>query len=163
MLPTTTLRAALIFVASVLLGPLAAAGSVAAQSSEKTAVIVITVRLPADAVLMFDDHKMELTGGTRVFQTPAVPVGGHYIYVLKAMSEGKEVTRKIHIAHGMDNSFDLRAEFLAPAQNVVQAKHLTPSTNEVPVQAIMINWGPNRQTLERAFDTQPADGSRYPK
>jgi hypothetical protein len=38
------------------------------------------------------------------------------------------VTRTIHLAHGLDNTFDLRAEFLAPASGKADAKQITGAT-----------------------------------
>jgi arylsulfatase len=88
-------------------------------------VIVITIRLPADAVLEIDGTKTTETGEVRTFQTPLLAVDGHYVYNLKATSQGKEVTRQIHIAHGVENSFDLRAEFRPAAKGKTDAKQLS--------------------------------------
>jgi uncharacterized protein (TIGR03000 family) len=87
-----------------------------AQAQKQKEAISVTIRLPADAVLWINDYKTETTGPVRTFQTPPLPMGGHFAYTLKAMSGGKEVTRKIHLAHGVNNGFDLRAEFLPAAQ-----------------------------------------------
>src|SRR5262245_54557132 len=110
-----------------LLGP----GAKAAQGGRQGEVIVLTVRLPADAVLLIDDHKTQETGGVRTFRTPPLAVGGHYAYTLKAMSQGKEVTRKIHLAHGVDNTFDLRAEFLPAAKDTAHPKHFTAQAGQL--------------------------------
>jgi uncharacterized protein (TIGR03000 family) len=157
-------KALVIFVAVALTGAAAASSFVRAQAGEKMEVIVITVRLPADATLLIDDHTMQAAGGVRIFQTPPVLMGSHYAYTLKATSQGKEVTRKIHLAHGVDNSFDLRAEFLEPAAGTVQSKHFTTSATQVaPVYFSTINWGAALRTVEQALETEPADGSRFPK
>jgi uncharacterized protein (TIGR02246 family) len=110
-----------------------------AQTAQEAA-IVFTVRLPADAVLEVEGTKTEATGQVRTFQTPSLAVGKDYVYTLKATSRGKEVTRKIRLAHGTDNSFDLRGEFPSaaastgapreittigpPKDGIVQARHL---------------------------------------
>ena len=81
------------------------------KGGQQGEAITITVRLPADAVLEIDGHKTESTGALRTFQTPPLPAGKEYSYTLKATSRGKEVTRKIDVAHGGTNSIDLRDEF----------------------------------------------------
>jgi len=137
---------------------------VRAQSKDEPKIIVITVRLPADAVLLIDEHKMQLTGAERMFQTPPVPAEGHYAYTLKATSKGKEVIRQITLAHGMDNIFDLRAEFLGAAKNAPPAKHFTDAPKQKTVGTFTTPiWGADRRTVEEALDAQPADGSRFPK
>jgi uncharacterized protein (TIGR03000 family) len=164
MLTIGNLKALLIFVAVELLGGAADSSSIRAQTEDKTAVIVVTVRLPADAFLWIDDHEMQATGGVRIFQTPPVPVGSHYAYTLKATSRGKEVTRKIHLAHVVDNSFDLRAEFLEPAVGMVPAKQFSVSAPQTaPVYQSTINWGAALHTVEQALEAEPSDGSRFPK
>lgn len=96
--------------AEALAGPEAAAQGGGSEES-----IVFDVLLPADAVLLIDDEKTTSTGGSRTFSTPPVPVGGTFVYTLKATSGGKEVTRKIHLRHGGTRSFDLRDGFQATA------------------------------------------------
>src|SRR5262249_35975541 len=102
--------------AGALLGWVAAIGqfclvSPAQAADAKKRSIEFVVRLPADASLEIDGNKTTETGAARTFITPALPVEGHYSYTLKATLQGKEVTRTIHLAHGLDNTFDLRAEF----------------------------------------------------
>jgi uncharacterized protein (TIGR02246 family) len=108
--------------AGALLGGLAASGNVPLGRPAQAAagggwmqdveeVITFVVRLPADAVLEIDGSKTTSLGEARTFRTPPLKVGGRYSYDLKATAGGKEVTRKIHLAHGVDNTFDLRAEF----------------------------------------------------
>src|SRR5262249_38997151 len=84
------------------------------QAGEEKKVIVFTVRLPANASLQIDGDKTKETGEVRTFQTPPLPVTGHYAYTLKASYQGKEVTRTIQLRRGGDNTFDLRAEFQRP-------------------------------------------------
>jgi arylsulfatase len=94
-----------------------AASLVPGQAGEQKEAIVFTVRLPANAVLQIDGDKTTETGEVRTFHTPPLPATGHYAYTLKATYLGKEVTRTIHLAHGVDNTFDVRAEF-RPAASV---------------------------------------------
>src|SRR5262249_27039038 len=124
MLTRIRLQALIILAAGALLGYLAASSrflsgpeAIAApvlgvqENSQPGEAITITVRLPADAVLEIDGYKTESTGTLCTFQTPPLGAGKESSYTLKATSKGKEVTRKIDIAHGAKNSFDLRAEF----------------------------------------------------
>src|SRR5262245_21168055 len=114
-------QALAVLAAGALLGGLAASGNVPlvrpAQAAsggwtqEAEEVITFVVRLPADAVLEIDGTKTTSSGEARTFRTPPLKLGERYAYDLKATSNGKEVTRKIQLAHGVDNTFDLRAEF----------------------------------------------------
>ncbi|MFO0815783.1 MAG: sulfatase-like hydrolase/transferase [Gemmatales bacterium] len=88
-------------------------------------IIFFEVRLPADAVLEIDGQKMELPGDVRRFQTPPLSPTGHYSYILKATSGGKEVSRTVKLAHGVENVFDLRADFRPNAERKPVAKQLT--------------------------------------
>src|SRR5262249_30352549 len=122
------IQTCLVMAAGTLLGYLVATGNfplgrqanAAPQAGERKEAIIFTVRLPADATLTIDGDRTKETGQVRTFQTPPLPVGKHYVYTLKATFQGKEVTREIHVAHGVDNSFDLRAQFRpgAPSQRV---------------------------------------------
>jgi uncharacterized protein (TIGR02246 family) len=116
MLKKKQFQVGLLLTAGAVLGWAAASGKLsflppAVARAQADEVIVFTVRLPADAVLLIDDNKTESTGDVRTFQTPPLPMEGHYAYTLKATSGGKEVTRKVYLAHGVDTTFDLRAEF----------------------------------------------------
>jgi uncharacterized protein (TIGR02246 family) len=110
-----------------LTGPeaIAAPAGGAQETKQPGEAILITLRLPADAVLEIDDYKTNSTGAVRTFQTPPLPADGHYSYTLKATSQGKEVSRKIDIAHGVDNSFDLRAEFKPAAKRKADSRQIT--------------------------------------
>jgi uncharacterized protein (TIGR03000 family) len=119
-----------VLAAGALLGFAAASGRFAFGQADEAKVIVLTVRLPADAALLIDDHMTTETGGVRTFQTPPLPVGRYYAYTLKATSQGKEVTRKISIAYGVDNTFDLRGEFLPAAKDTVHPKHFTAQAGQ---------------------------------
>jgi uncharacterized protein (TIGR02246 family) len=93
----------------------------------KKETIEFVVRLPAEASLEIDGNKTTETGTSRTFLTPPLPVEGRYSYTLKATLGAKEVTRTVHLAHGLDNTVDLRAEFLAAAPNKPDAKQITGS------------------------------------
>ena len=108
--------------------------------------IVITVRLPADAVLEIDGEKTTARGESRTFRTPPLKVGGRYSYDLKATANGKAVTRKVNLAHGVDNTFDLRAEFQPAGTSKVETK-LYP-----PLGQPTAGTGAREQTPERAKD-----------
>ncbi|MFT3883212.1 MAG: sulfatase-like hydrolase/transferase [Gemmatales bacterium] len=100
------------------------------QDGEET--ITFEILVPADAVLELNGTKMDPTGESRKFVTPALKTGGHYSYDVKATSHGKEVTRKIHLGHGVTNSFDLRGDFggaSAAAPTQVAAK---PASGKKP-------------------------------
>jgi len=151
----------LVFVAAGMLLAIVPGGLLHAQGSEQTGQIVITIRLPADAILMIGDHKTAATGDVRTFETPRLPMGRHYAYTLKATSGGKEVARKIYVAHGMENGFDLRAEFLPGDTDQVSPRHFTASGSQGA--DITINWGASLRTVEQALATQPVDVRRLPK
>jgi uncharacterized protein (TIGR03000 family) len=95
-----------------------------ASGQEEEKAISFVVLLPANAILEIDDYKTDTTGETRTFHTPPLPVGGHYKYTLKATADGKEVTREIHLADGVENRFDLRAQFRPAGQKPAGAKHV---------------------------------------
>jgi uncharacterized protein (TIGR03000 family) len=161
MFNTTNLKALFVIVGLALTGGAAAT----AQTADKTGIIVITVRLPDDAVLLFDNNKMQASGGVRTFQTSPLTEGYKYAYTLKAVSQGKEVTRVIQISHGADNSFDLRAEFSQGAGAADPSKKMptTSASQKTPFNFPTINWGADLRTVEKALDLHPADGSRFPK
>jgi uncharacterized protein (TIGR02246 family) len=109
------LQRLLIAAAGIALGWAGGAGSLARAQGDAQEAIVITVLLPADAVLLIDDNKTQSAGEVRTFRTPPLAAGRPYTYTLKATAGGKEVTRTIRVAHGGDNAFDLRGEFPAAA------------------------------------------------
>src|SRR5262249_40830134 len=139
------IQACVVLAAGALLGYVAASGRFlprpaaaqeAKQPPEELAIITFTVRLPADAILLIDEDKTTSTGDVRTFQTLPVAKGKHYVFTLKATSQGKEVTRRIDLAHGVDNSFDLRAEFRTAATAGPDAKRLVTygaAANGAPV------------------------------
>jgi uncharacterized protein (TIGR02246 family) len=152
--------ALVVLAAGALLGWLAASGNVplgrpaqAAASQEVEEVITFVVRLPADAVLEIDGSKTTSTGESRTFRTPPLKVGGRYAYDLKATAGGKEVTRKVHLAHGADNSFDLRAEFRPAGTSKAGAPQLhTVGYPQAAPGSAAARSGAGEQAPERAKD-----------
>jgi uncharacterized protein (TIGR02246 family) len=127
-------QTSLVLIAGALLGYVAASGGflirlapaqASGRADEEMATITFTVRLPADAILLIDDFHTKETGDVRTFQTPPLAKRGHYTYTLKAKSQGKEVLREIHLAHGVDNSFDLRAQFQPSGAQKADPKLIT--------------------------------------
>jgi uncharacterized protein (TIGR02246 family) len=104
---------------------IAAPGIGPQETSASGQAIVITVRLPADAILEIDGYRTQSRGQVRTFRTPPLAVGREYSYTLKATSQGKEVSRKIDIAHGADNSFDLRPDFKPAARGKSDTRQTT--------------------------------------
>jgi arylsulfatase len=133
MLRNTRVQVATVLAVAALLGYLAAsdrlspfaragAGQLLAQGESSSGakpdaeeVISFVVRLPADAILEIDGDETRSTGEERHFETPPLRVGGRYHYTLKATSQGREVTRRIKLRHGGENSIDLRPAFRAVA------------------------------------------------
>lgn len=155
----TKFRASILLAACTILGCVAAS-VVRAQPGEKAAVINITIRLPAGATLWIDEHKTHETGTERIFRTPPLPEGRHFAYTLKATSNGKTVTRLIHIAHGVDNCFDLRAEFLPAAYDKVHPKQFSSATQADHSPHYSPIWGAALRTVEQALDASPTDFTR---
>jgi uncharacterized protein (TIGR03000 family) len=149
----TKSRAIILLAVVTLLGCLAGS-PVCAQSGEKTAVIHITIRLPADAALFIDEHKTQETGDVRTFRTPPLSEGRSYAYVLKATADGKTVTRPILVAHGVDNCFDLRADFLPAADSKVHPKQFA-STTQANQGHYSPVWGAALRTVEQALQESP--------
>lgn len=75
---------------------------------------VINVKVPGNAEIHFDGHKMNLTGTTRQFVSPLLEKDVTYTYEIKAkwMEKGSEVkrTRKVDIRAGKD----VEVDFLKP-------------------------------------------------
>ena len=144
-------------------GPGAAPGQGVAEE-----VISFKVRLPADAVLEIDGKKTTSTGETRTFDTPPLRVGGRYVYTLKATANGKQVTRKIDLAHGADNTIDLRADLGAggavrPAARITEAGQQEAPTgkgkraqafidafNKGDAKAVAAFWMPDAEYTDQA-------------
>lgn len=53
----------------------------------QNAPAIITVQIPADAALFFDDQRMKSTTSNRVFSTPALQPDRLYYYTVKAEVE----------------------------------------------------------------------------
>jgi uncharacterized protein (TIGR03000 family) len=96
-------------------GPVPIFSSAHTAAAANAEVARITVRLPADARLSFDDYQTTLTGPERTFDTPPLDVGRRYNYELRARwKEGgrdMERTQTIHFGRG-DN---VAVDFTRPA------------------------------------------------
>jgi len=112
----TKLRTMILLAAFALLATLGLAG---AGADDKGEIIPFTIRVPADAKVFIEGYKTEATGTERSFKTIPLAPGWRYDYTVKVLADGKEVTRTITLAPGMDNTFDLRAAFLPVAKNKV--------------------------------------------
>ncbi len=127
-------------------GELLAAPEFAAQGGGAEEAIVFEVRVPADALLEIDGEKTTSTGARRTFTTPPLPAGGQFSYTLKATSGGKEVTRKVHLHHGADNTIDLRGAFAAarpaakPEATALKAKPGKSRPNIVFIMGDDVGW-----------------------
>ena len=150
----TKSRALVLLAVGTLLG-CEAGGLVRAQTGEKAAVIHITIRLPADATLFIDEHLTKETGTERTFRTPPLSEGRSYAYILKATANGKTVTRPILIAHGVENCFDLRAEFLPAADSKVHPKQFASTTQANQGHYYSPVWGAALRTVEQALQESP--------
>ncbi len=92
---------------------LAALTSADAQDEGGKKPITITLVVPAGAQVEFDGAKTTSTGGKRVYQTPPLATGTDHKYTLKVTSDGKSVTREIHVRSDGKNAFDLTGDFAA--------------------------------------------------
>jgi uncharacterized protein (TIGR03000 family) len=85
------------------------------QQSAPTVVqdnsVQITVRVPPDAMVWFDDYQTQQTGATREFQSPPLTLGRDYTYTVHArwMENGRQVdrSRTIHVPAGAVLNVDM--------------------------------------------------------
>jgi len=76
----------------------------------------MTVRVPADARIWFEDHATASTGAVREFSSPPLPAGGRYTYNIRATwtENGHDVTqtRQIDVTAGarVDVEFPVKPE-----------------------------------------------------
>jgi len=81
----------------------------------------VTVRVPPDAQVWFDDRLTKSTGAVREFETPPMNSGGHYSYQIKAAwkQDGREVTQtqKAQVTPGAH----VTVKFPAPQETEGQA------------------------------------------
>src|SRR4051812_13470094 len=91
----------------------ASLGSTTGQAEEAEEVIEFELLVPAGAVVLIDGEKTTETGAVRHYQTPPLPTGKHYAYTVTVLGKGREVKRKIGLAHGKTNRFDLRTNTAA--------------------------------------------------
>src|SRR5262249_35853723 len=114
-----TVQALVVLAAGGLLGFGAATGNwrlnwfsrsatTAAAAAEE--VIVFEIRVPAKAVLLIAGEKTTSTGTVRHFETPPLEVGHSYHYTVTVRHDGQQYTRRIHLKHGGDNTFDFRSD-----------------------------------------------------
>ena len=72
---------------------------------------MVSVRLPAEAQLMFQGTEMRLTGPDRLFRSPPLAAGKTYRYDVTArwMEDGKPVEKKrsITVQAGQRSNLDL--------------------------------------------------------
>jgi uncharacterized protein (TIGR03000 family) len=92
------------------------------------AAAYLTVKLPADAKLLIDDHPTKATGDTRRFVTPPLDPSKKYSYILKATFKGKDgkdvtVEEKVTITPGKTTDVDLTKS--------------KPKTNDKPKTAVL--------------------------
>ena len=80
----------------------------------------LRVRLPAGASLLVDGTRTKQTGSERVFQTPPLEPGKHYVYNLKAIwkEDGKEVVREqvARVQAGRETPIDLNEPAPVPKE-----------------------------------------------
>jgi arylsulfatase len=81
-------------------------------------------------------------------------VGGRYTYTLKATANGKEVTRTINLAHGVDNSFDLRADFRPAAADKPHPRQFTAGAQ---LQTTGVPGSPSATTTISGKQLPPPD------
>jgi uncharacterized protein (TIGR03000 family) len=97
----------------------------------------LLIRLPANAELYIDGKKTMKTGREREFESPPVPVGKNYYYMIRAVwrdETGKEFSReqKFHVKAGQTNELDLTVpETPAKPKAVPHLKLTAPRAVEV--------------------------------
>jgi uncharacterized protein (TIGR03000 family) len=69
------------------------------------------IRLPADAVLEINGYKTTSTGSFRRFESPPLPIGKNYTYLLKATWRDQVVEKEITVTPDRVMAHDLRPEF----------------------------------------------------
>jgi uncharacterized protein (TIGR03000 family) len=89
------------------------------QAPTNTAKIYVT--LPADAKLTFDGAATDSTSELRVFESPSLPPGKTFFYVLKATvvrdGKTKTVTKKVAVRAGEDARVKIEVPQAAVASN----------------------------------------------
>jgi uncharacterized protein (TIGR03000 family) len=82
------------------------------DSVEASNIVLINLRVPANAEVSIDGNKTSQTGRLRSFVTPALERGTEYSYEIRArwMNDGKPVeqTRKVNFRPGDRLTLDFR-------------------------------------------------------
>jgi uncharacterized protein (TIGR03000 family) len=103
-----------VLAAVLLFGLLPPAAGVQADARGAGAEATITVLVPADAEVFFDQHRTRQGGTERYYATPPLPIGRTLYYTVRArwQAQGKPVeqTRKVAISGGSR----VRVDFLTP-------------------------------------------------
>jgi uncharacterized protein (TIGR03000 family) len=105
-----------------------ALGAAAAQTQPAAQSIAIRLLVPAGAQVEFDGSKTTMTGPSRQYVSPPVPVGRDYTYTLKVIVNDKTITREIRVRPGAENAFDLRRDFPALARTTSAGNQLAKNT-----------------------------------
>jgi uncharacterized protein (TIGR03000 family) len=136
------------------------------QRPVEKATANITVLLPDDAELFFEDVATKQTGGERHFVTPELEVGKAYSYkvVARWQENGKTVeqTRSVEVTAGAD----VKVDFLTPAKKgdgqaaapgAAQEKHVVSTSVSHQKSMAGVNF---RKQLNLPFPTLETLGSR---
>jgi len=83
-----------------------------AQPTDQDTRAYLTVKVPADAKVLIDDHPTKATGEVRQFETPPLDPAKKYSYMVKAIFKGKDgkevvVEEKVMITPGKKTEVDL--------------------------------------------------------
>jgi uncharacterized protein (TIGR03000 family) len=88
------------------------AGPLWSQQPADRQPVTLVVRLPAEAGLEIDGYRTKSTGSERWFRSPPIPVGGEYLYTLKATwkagSQDMVASRQVRVRGGQQAVVDLR-------------------------------------------------------
>jgi uncharacterized protein (TIGR03000 family) len=113
-------------------------GPVQAQADDTAS---LTILVPADAELMIDGARTTQTGKERRFNTPALPAGKKYVYVVRArwQQDGKPIdrTRKVTLSAGARVRVDFLADETKPAAT---AKLTEKEAHDLAVEAYVYGY-----------------------
>lgn len=95
----------------------------------------LRVQVPASAELLVDGTRTKQTGPERLFESPPIPAGRKFFYILKATWKegGKEIVReqKVHVEAGRETVVDLRP---SPADTEGKAPDSTPKKEDTTAE-----------------------------